>query len=499
MLSFAVLFLTFVLLLIFYLYIKAKERPNNFPPGPPRLPIWGSYWFMLKENYNFAHLALEALGKRYKTDILGVFLGDFPTVVTFSHELCKELLTRDEFTGRNDTIVTRTRSMEEKRGIFFVDGPFWKGQRWFSLRYMRDFGFGRRSEVLENSIADEIKYLLNLLDKEPDATDRDICKGRGHVLVPDIFYGPLLNSIFSILASTRFDYYELRECARAGLRFQRSGDATGAALSMTPWLRFIAPDFFGYTSVIKDNGHLLDFVRKIVDEHLETFSDDYHRDFIDVFISESTKEGQFDYKQLLMIVLDYMFPPPIAIGHTLSFYFAYIINNPHVQTKIQEEIDSIVGRQRLPNLDDRKFMPYLEASIREAVRIFPLNPLSIPRRCVQDTYLGGYFIPENTIMIPCIWTAHKDERIWENPEEFKPERFLDEDGNLLKKDNTIGFGAGKRLCAGETFARHYMFLIVASFLQNYTIQTPTGEAVKFDIIPGINLSLKENWIKAVPR
>ena len=73
---------------------------------------------MLKENYNFAHLALEALGKRYKTDILGVFLGDFPTVVTFSHELCKELLTRDEFTGRNDTIVTRTRSMGEKRGTF---------------------------------------------------------------------------------------------------------------------------------------------------------------------------------------------------------------------------------------------------------------------------------------------------------------------------------------------------------------------------------------------
>ncbi|RZC31857.1 cytochrome P450 304a1, partial [Asbolus verrucosus] len=438
-----------------------RKEPENFPPGPPKLPLWGSYWFMLKENYNFAHLSLESLGKRYKTDILGLFLGDTPTVVTFSYDLCKELLTKEEFIGRNDTIIVRTRSLGDLKGIFFVDGPFWKEQRRFSLRHMRDYGFGRRSEVIENFVTDEVNYLINFLNNEPGSDDLDICRGKGHVLMPDLLYGPLINSILLVLSSSRFDNYRLRECARAGLRFQRSGDATGAAISITPWLRFLAPDFFGYTSAVVDNGYLIDFLKEVIDDHTKTFSDDHHRDFIDVYISERTKEGyDFDYTQLLMTVLDYMFPAPIAIGHTLSFYFVYLMNNPHVQVKIQDEIDRVVGRSRLPNLNDRKLMPYLEASIRE---------------------------------------ASKDEKIWKNPQEFQPERFLDENGNLLKKDYTIGFGAGKRLCAGETFARQNMFLIVSGLLQNFTLKSPTGKRVDMDVVPGVNLSLTENWVLALPR
>jgi cytochrome P450 len=118
---------------------------------------------------------------------------------------------------------------------------------------------------------------------------------------------------------------------------------------------------------------------------------------------------------------------------------------------------------------------------------------------------GGYtfgwiFIPKDTIMLPCIWTAHKDKSVWgDNPEEFQPERFLDKDGNLLKKDNTLGFGAGKRLCAGETFARQNMFLIVSNILQSFTIKSPNGKPVVLDVVPGINMSLKENWILVEPR
>lgn len=88
-------------------------------------------------------------------------------------------------------------------------------------------------------------------------------------------------------------------------------------------------------------------------------------------------------------------------------------------------------------------MPYTEASIRESVRIIPLNPLGIPRRCMQDTILRGYFIPKDAIVLANVWTAHKDtKKFGNNVEQFMPERFLDENGNLLKKDYTMGFGAG---------------------------------------------------------
>lgn len=87
-------------------------------------------------------------------------------------------------------------------------------------------------------------------------------------------------------------------------------------------------------------------------------------------------------------------------------------------------------------------MPYTEASIRESTRIYPITPLGIPRTCVVDTTLGGYFIPKGTLMLPCFWSAHRDLNIWKDPEEFQPERFLDEKRQLLKKDFTIAFGAG---------------------------------------------------------
>lgn len=90
-------------------------------------------------------------------------------------------------------------------------------------------------------------------------------------------------------------------------------------------------------------------------------------------------------------------------------------------------------------------MPYTEASIRETTRIYPITPLGIPRTCIEDTTLGGYFIPKGTLMLPCFWSAHRDLQVWQNPEKFQPERFLDQDGNLLKKDFSIAFGAGKTL------------------------------------------------------
>ena len=71
-----------------------------------------------------------------------------------------------------------------------------------------------------------------------------------------------------------------------------------------------------------------------------------------------------------------------------------------------------------------------------------MTPLGLPRRCVEDTTLGGYFIPKDTIMLPNLWTAHRDERVYENPDKFQPERFLDDHGNLIRKDTTVAFGAG---------------------------------------------------------
>lgn len=88
----------------------------NICIGPPRIPILGSYWALLKEDYYFSHRSTELVAKKYNTDILGLFLGPAPAIVTFGYDLCKEVLTREEFFGRNDTILTRGRSLGDLIG-----------------------------------------------------------------------------------------------------------------------------------------------------------------------------------------------------------------------------------------------------------------------------------------------------------------------------------------------------------------------------------------------
>lgn len=121
-------------------------------------------------------------------------------------------------------------------------------------------------------------------------------------------------------------------------------------------------------------------------------------------------------------------------------------------------------------------MPYTEATIREAMRIDTLVPSNVPHMAMENTTFLGYSIPKYCFMITGLDSFHTDSDVWDNPRKFMPERFLDTHGNLsLKKDISLPFGAGKRLCAGETFSRNMEFLIVSTILQNFTLKTPSDE------------------------
>lgn len=96
-----------------------------------------------------------------------------------------------------------------------------------------------------------------------------MCRRKGEVHFPTVFYGPMLNGILQMLVGKRFEHHKLRPVAHAALRFLRSGDATGNAIGITPWLRFIAADYFGYTSAVEDNKVLRVFMR--VKYNFETY------------------------------------------------------------------------------------------------------------------------------------------------------------------------------------------------------------------------------------
>lgn len=147
-------------------------------------------------------------------------------------------------------------------------------------------------------------------------------------------------------------------------------------------------------------------------------------------------------------------------------------------------------------------MSFTEAALRESMRIETLVPSSVPHKAMEETTFLGYTVPKDTIMIAGLYAFHNDEKLWGDPFTFRPERFLDDQGKLsLKKDITFPFGAGKRLCAGETFARNVLFLFGSALYQNFDIQVKPGEKLP-DVNKnhtGLIIYIKDFYCKFVPR
>ncbi|KAG6861010.1 hypothetical protein C0995_004863 [Termitomyces sp. Mi166 len=126
-----------------------------------------------------------------------------------------------------------------------------------------------------------------------------------------------------------------------------------------------------------------------------------------------------------------------------TFIYTMLLN-PDVQKKAQEEIDNVVGKNRLPDFSDRPNLPYVEAVFREVMRWHPVLPLGVAHSTTEDDVYNGYFIPKGTTVMPNIWSMTHDESRYPEPDLFKPERFFDENGELNNDDDILAFGFGRR-------------------------------------------------------
>ncbi|EIW84451.1 cytochrome P450 [Coniophora puteana RWD-64-598 SS2] len=157
-------------------------------------------------------------------------------------------------------------------------------------------------------------------------------------------------------------------------------------------------------------------------------------------------------------------------GSSLIVFTLAMVLHPHVQKRAQEEIESVVGSDRLPDFNDRPSLPYVEAIFRETARWRPIVPLAIPHSATDEDMYDGYVIPKGAVIVPNVWAMSRNEEKYPFPETFNPERFLDANGNLAEEMPNFVFGFGRRICPGRHLAKNSVWIAMAQILAFFSIE-----------------------------
>ncbi|XP_064086738.1 methyl farnesoate epoxidase-like [Macrobrachium nipponense] len=444
-----------LVLLATLLYFNVR-KPEGFPPGPPRYPFIG-YPFLEK---HLVHKHMWRLSDTYGP-VVGIYFGPQRTVIVNGWEAVKEALANEDLNGRPDNVFIRYRDGGEVKGVMFTEGELWKEQRRFSLHNFRNLGFGKRSH--EAVIHEEVEELI----KEIEGTDKGVSL--------QVKLGvSATNILWALMGGVRFQRNDPRliDLVESLNKSFRAGEVAGSIVDIIPAIRHILPKDANYSVVMEGMNKATAFIAESVEEHKATLDTSSPRDFIDMFLTEmqrqkGDKETTFNEKQLVALCSDIFSAGSETGSSSVSFAILFCALHPDVMNRIHEELDSVVGRDRLPSLDDRPQLVYTEAVLTEMLRLRGAAPLTVPHCTMRDTKLQGYNIPARTMVMVNLYSIQMDRQYWGDPENFRPERFLNPDGTLRKDERMIPFGKGRRVCLGESLARMSLFLLFTGLMQKF--------------------------------
>jgi len=233
------------------------------------------------------------------------------------------------------------------------------------------------------------------------------------------------------------------------------------------------------------------FVDRIVREQRQTScedSDDDIRSFIDVLFSLQKREKELSDSDINAILWEMVFRGADTVGVLMEWAMARMVLHPEIQEKAQEELDRVVGRSRAVDGTDVKKLVYIQAVVKETLRLHPPGPLlSWARLSTCDTIIDGHHVPAGTTGMVNMWAISQDRQVWDEPMLFRPERFVHGGGDESEVISIMGsdlrlapFGSGRRSCPGKTLGISSVEFWIATLLHEYKW------------VPAANVDLSEN-------
>ncbi|PNX74116.1 cytochrome p450 82a3-like protein [Trifolium pratense] len=474
--------------LLFLSVLYRIRRRNNstsvasktLPPSPPEI---GGAWPLIGHLHLLSgsqppHVILGKLADKYGP-IFTLRLGVHRTLVISSYEMAKQCFTVNDkaFASRPKSVAFEILGYNISMFGFSPYGSYWRTMR--KIATVHVFSPQRieilLKHVMESEVKTAIKNSYNFWqtmknEGNPEKAITDMKKWFGDIAI---------NVMFRTVMGKRFDGDE-EENQRIRKALRSLFDLTGSFVicDTLPYLRWL--DLDGKEKEMKKTAKELDdFVSVLLDQHKRNRNSSGELDFMDVLLS--TIDGQdLDGRDSDTVIkatcLALILAGNDTTSGTLTWALSLLLNNREVLNKAIQELDTQIGMENMAIETDLTKLNYLQAIIKETLRLYPASPLNVPHQSIEDCIVGGYHVPAGTRLLTNVSKLQRDPTLYLNPLEFRPERFLTTHKDVDVKGQhfeLIPFGSGRRMCPGISFGLQLMQITLATLLHGFDIVTPT--------------------------
>ncbi|KAL5976411.1 hypothetical protein ACLOJK_020742 [Asimina triloba] len=481
------LFFTFmaVSLLLFFVRKKARHQSDKLPPGPPGLPIVGNLLQFIQSGKSFIHYVREL--RPIYGPILTLRLGFRTFIVISGPDLIHEALVErgQLFASRPPETSTRAVYSCEKFTVnSALYGPVWRSLRRNMVSNMltnaRLKGFSEVRRRAMDRLVDRLRA-----DAEAYKADSKTDVGAVHVLQNARF------AVFCILLSMCFGV-DMAESEIVSIESLMKKVLIVTNFRLDDFLPLLRPLFRKkYKEAMQIREEQIKLVLPFIhrrraelkdpDPNTKSLSFAYLDTLFDLAI-EGRSSSPSD-AEIVTLCSEFLNGGTDTTATAIEWAVALLIAHPEIQAKLHDEIKQVVGGKVVDEKDIDK-LPYLNAFVKELLRLHPPTHMALSHAVLEETTLGGYYIPAGVNVEFYLMSVSEDRTRWADPERFDPERFMGgkDEGDVIGGAGLkmIPFGVGRRICPGLSMAMLHICLLLARMVQEFEWSAlPSQEKIDF--------------------